>query len=163
MRARTQRTPKYTNTPWQKACILGAFRLLHRSKRRASSRCEQSIIYIRPVVTAAEIMLPSARAPRGPLLPIPFRVTEEHRHHHANLTWNLRLERFGIRTPHIPFLEHGTPITGFHFVSACKDFGHENQPFQDSTLQRLSCNKKMLGCFAPISHSYYIDRPDESY
>ena len=108
MRARTQRTPKHTNTPWQKACILGAFRLLHRSKRRASSRCEQSIIDIRPVVTAAEIMLPSARAPRGPLLPIPFRVTEEHRHHHANLTWNLRLERFGIRTPHIPFLEHGT-------------------------------------------------------
>ena len=94
MRARTQRTPKHTNTPWQKACILGAFRLLHRSKHRASSRCEQSIIDIRPVVTAAEIMLPSARATRGPLLPIPFRVTEEHRHH-ANLTWFLRLERFG--------------------------------------------------------------------
>ena len=56
---------------------LGAFhvRLLHRSERRASSRCEQSIIDIRSVVTAAEIMLPNARATRSGSLPID-RVTK---------------------------------------------------------------------------------------
>ena len=56
---------------------LGAFhvRLLHRSERRASSRFEQSIIDIRSVVTAAEIMLPNARATRSGSLPID-RVTK---------------------------------------------------------------------------------------
>ena len=51
---------------------LGAFngRFLHRSERRASGRCEQSIIDIRPVVTAAETMLPRARATRRGPLPI---------------------------------------------------------------------------------------------
>ena len=135
-----QRTLKHVRATNTKVCILGAFhgRFLHRSERRASDRCEQRIIDIRSVVTATEIMLPNARATRCGSLPIDW-VTEEHKHH-ANLTWNLRLERFGIRTPHIPFLEHGTPITGFHFVSACKDFGHEKKPFD---LQQ----KKLPGWF----------------
>ena len=133
-----QRTLKHVRATY----ALGAFhgRFLHRSERRASSRCEQSIIDIRPVVTAAEIMLPSARAPRGPLLPIPFRVTEEHRHHHANLTWNFVWKDSEDSDTSYPFLEHGTPITGFHFVSACKDFGHEKKPFD---LQQ----KKLPGWF----------------
>ena len=61
----TQRSLKHVRTTY----ALGAFhgRFLHRSERRASSRCEQSIIDIRSVVTAAEIMLPNARASRGPL------------------------------------------------------------------------------------------------
>ena len=56
---------------------LGAFhgRFLHRSERRASSRCEQSIIDIRSVATAAEIMMPNARATRSGSLPID-RVTK---------------------------------------------------------------------------------------
>ena len=61
-----QRTLKHVRATY----ALGAFhgRFLHRSERRASSRCEQSIIDIRSVVTAAEIMLPSsAGATRGPL------------------------------------------------------------------------------------------------
>ena len=48
---------------------------MHRSERRASDRCEQSIIDIRSVVTTAEIMLPSARATRSGSLPID-RVTK---------------------------------------------------------------------------------------
>ena len=50
-------------------------RFLHRSERRAPRRCEQSIIDIRTGVTAAEIMLPRARATRSGSLPID-RVTK---------------------------------------------------------------------------------------
>ena len=48
---------------------------MHRSERRASDRCEQSIIDIRTVVTTVEIMLTSARATRSGSLPID-RVTK---------------------------------------------------------------------------------------
>ena len=74
---------------------LGAFhgRFLHRSERRASSRCEQSIIDIRSVVTAAEIMLPNARATRSGSLPID-RVTKYIDH---GVAWHLSLEVFIVR------------------------------------------------------------------
>ena len=90
---RVQRSLKHVRATY----ALGAFhgRFMHRSERRASDRCEQSIIDIRPVVTAAEIMLPSsARATRGPLLPIPFRVTKYIDH---GVVWHLSLEVFIYR------------------------------------------------------------------
>ena len=138
-------------------------RFLHRSERRASSRCEQSIIDIRPVVTAAEIMLPSARAPRGPLLPIPFRVTEEHRHHHATYVEPSFGKIRKIRTPHIPFLEHGTNCR----VPICirmQSFWSRKSAFSGFNLATIELQqKKCSDVFAPINHSYYIDRPYESY
>ena len=66
---------------------------MHRSERRASDRCEQSIIDIRPVVTAAEIMLPNARATRCGSLPID-RVTKYIDH---GVVWHLSLEVFIYR------------------------------------------------------------------
>ncbi len=71
---------------------LGAFhgRFLHRSERRASSRCEQSIIDIRSVVTAAEMILSNERATRSGSLPID-RITE-HRHH-VNLSLEVFIDR----------------------------------------------------------------------
>ena len=82
-------------------------------------------------------MVPSsARATRGPLLPIPFRVTKYIDH---GVVWHLILEVFFVRQV------------------AYKTCGYKIEPLQQVK------KKKMLGCFAPINHSYYIDRPYESY